>query len=93
MTAAAAPAKRAKAGGSFVGNWGLLALTVAIFAMFAIILPNTFPTFDNLRAILTNQSIPALLALAATIPIVTGRSISPSATGSGWPTCWRCTCW
>lgn len=72
MTAAVA-AKKPRAGGSFVGNWGLLVLTVLIFAMFAIILPNTFPTFDNLRAILTNQSIPALLALAATIPIVTGR--------------------
>ena len=44
-----------------------------LFVLFAVLLPQTFPTGTNLRAILTNQSIPALLALGATIPIVTGR--------------------
>ncbi|MEH3079253.1 MAG: ABC transporter permease [Quadrisphaera sp.] len=56
-----------------VGTWGLPVLTVLLFAVFALVLPNTFPTSTNLRAILTNQSIPALLALGAMIPIVTGR--------------------
>lgn len=56
-----------------VGTWGLPVLTVLLFVMFALLLPQTFPTGTNLRAILTNQSIPALLALGATIPIVTGR--------------------
>jgi ribose transport system permease protein len=60
-------------GGSFVGAFGLLGLTVALFVLFAVLLPDTFPTGTNIRAILTNQSIPAILALAATIPIVTGR--------------------
>ena len=66
-------ARRRASGGSFIGVWGLLTLTVAVFALFAVLLPDTFPTATNLRAILTNQSIPAILALAATIPIVTGR--------------------
>jgi ribose transport system permease protein len=60
-------------GGSLVGTYGLPVLTVLIFGIFALLLPDTFPTGTNIRAILTNQSIPALLALGATIPIVTGR--------------------
>jgi len=62
-----------RAGGPLVGSYGLLVLTVLIFGLFALLLPDTFPTGTNIRAILTNQSIPALLALGATIPIVTGR--------------------
>ncbi len=74
MSAAVAASTRKKAaGGTFVGTWGLLVLTLIVFGLFAVLLPSTFPTSTNLRAILTNQSIPAILALAATIPIVTGR--------------------
>lgn len=58
---------------SIIGVYGLLGLAVALFVLFAILLPDTFPTSTNIRAILTNQSIPAILALGATIPIVTGR--------------------
>jgi len=58
---------------SVVGVYGLLGLTVILFVAFALLLPDTFPTSTNIRAILTNQSIPAILALGATIPIVTGR--------------------
>jgi ribose transport system permease protein len=65
--------RRRSTGGSFIGTYGLLVLTVAAFAVFAVLLPDTFPTGSNLRAILTNQSIPAILALAAAIPIVTAR--------------------
>ena len=66
-------AVQSSAGGSLLGTYGLLGLTVAIFVLFALLLPSTFPTGTNLNAILTNQSIPAILALGATIPIVTGR--------------------
>lgn len=66
-------ARRAGSGGTVVGTYGLLALTAVVFGLFALLLPATFPTGANIRAILTNQSIPAILALAATIPIVTGR--------------------
>lgn len=64
---------KTRGGGTLVGTYGLLGLTVAVFVLFAVLLPDTFPTANNLKAILTNQSIPAMLALAATIPIVTGR--------------------
>jgi ribose transport system permease protein len=59
--------------GPLIGPYGLLALAALLFGLFALLLPETFPTGTNIRAILTNQSIPALLALGATIPIVTGK--------------------
>lgn len=75
MSAAADTARqgRRRSGGSFVGAYGLPVLTVLLFILFAALLPSTFPTGTNLRSILVNQSIPAILALGATIPIVTGR--------------------
>jgi ribose transport system permease protein len=66
-------ARRMPGGGAWIGTYGLLALTALVFVLFAVLLPATFPTGTNMRAILTNQAIPAILALAATIPIVTGR--------------------
>jgi ribose transport system permease protein len=60
-------------GGSLASAYGLLGITVIIFGLFAVLLPSTFPTATNMRSILSDQSIPAILALAATIPIVTGR--------------------
>ena len=65
--------RRRATGGSLIGTYGLLTLTIAIFVLFAVLLPSTFPTSTNITSILTNQSIPAILALGATIPIVTGR--------------------
>ncbi|WP_414820540.1 ABC transporter permease, partial [Streptomyces tricolor] len=51
---------------------GLPALGVVLFVLFSLMLPHTFPTRDTVQSLLSNQSIPAVLALAATIPIVTG---------------------
>lgn len=59
--------------GHLIGAYGLLALAALLFLAFSITLPDTFPTLDNISAILSNQSIPALLALGATIPIATGK--------------------
>ena len=56
-----------------VGTYGLPILAVLIFLLFSYLLPDTYPTASNLQAILTNQSIPALLALGAMIPIVTAK--------------------
>lgn len=56
-----------------LGTWGLPILAVILFIIFSIVLPNSYPTFSNLQGILSNQSIPAILALGAMIPIVTGN--------------------
>ncbi|MDH6125859.1 ABC transporter permease [Kitasatospora sp. GP82] len=70
------PSRRSPLGrlhGHLIGTYGLLALTALLFLVFSAALPDTFPTIDNISSILYNQSIPAILALGATIPIVTGK--------------------
>ncbi|MET9885628.1 ABC transporter permease [Streptomyces sp. NPDC006430] len=59
--------------GHLIGSYGLLALGALLFLVFSLALPETFPTRDTVSSILSNQSIPAILALGATIPIVTGK--------------------
>ncbi|MCX5254914.1 ABC transporter permease [Streptomyces canus] len=63
---------RHRPGGNLIGAYGLLALTALLYLAFSLALPDTFPTQDTLDSILSNQSIPAILALAAMVPIVTG---------------------
>lgn len=53
--------------------YGLVILTVFLIVLFSLLLPNTFPTLLNLRAIVSDKSIIALLSLAAMIPMVAGR--------------------
>jgi ribose transport system permease protein len=58
--------------GHLIGAYGLLVLTALLVLIFSLALPRTFPTLDTVDSILFNQSIPAILALAAMVPIVTG---------------------
>ena len=53
--------------------YGLVILTAFLILLFSILLPNTFPTLLNMRAIVSDKSMIALLALAAMIPMVAGR--------------------
>ncbi|HSW05998.1 ABC transporter permease [Aquabacterium sp.] len=53
--------------------YGLVGLTLLLALLFSLLLPDTFPTLFNLRAILSDKSVIALLALAATIPMITGK--------------------
>lgn len=59
--------------GRAIPVYGLPALAVALAVLFSVLLPHTFPTLFNLRAILSDKSVIALLALAATIPMITGK--------------------
>ncbi len=93
-----------RAGGHFIGAYGLLLLTALLFLTFSLTLPDTFPTLDNVSSILSNQSVSAILALGATIPIVTGRFDLSIGYGlglahvmvlnlivtDGWPWPWAC---
>lgn len=54
-------------------TYGLVILMVGLILAFSILLPATFPTMLNLRAILSDKAIIALLSLAAMIPMVAGR--------------------
>jgi ribose transport system permease protein len=53
--------------------YGLLILMIGLIVLFSILLPRTFPTLLNLRAILSDKSIIALLSLSAMVPMVAGR--------------------
>ena len=53
--------------------YGLLILMLALIALFSILLPDTFPTMLNLRSILGDKSIIAMLSLAAMVPMMAGR--------------------
>lgn len=54
-------------------TYGLVILMFVLIIAFSVLLPNTFPTMLNLRAILSDKAIIALLSLAAMIPMVAGR--------------------
>jgi ribose transport system permease protein len=54
-------------------TYGLVILMFALILAFSLLLPNTFPTLLNVRAILSDKAIIALLSLAAMIPMVAGR--------------------
>lgn len=54
-------------------TYGLVILMLALFVLFSVLLPNTFPTMLNLRAIISDKAIIAILSLAAMIPMAAGR--------------------
>lgn len=57
----------------FLPVYGLVILTGVLLVLFSILLPNTFPTMLNLRAIVSDKAIIALLSLGAMIPMAAGR--------------------
>ncbi len=59
--------------GRLLPVYGLVILTLALIILFSILLPRTFPTVLNLRSIISDKAIIALLSLAAMIPMAAGR--------------------
>ena len=57
----------------FIPTYGLVILMVFLIVLFSILLPNTFPTMLNVRAIVSDKAIIALLSLGAMIPMAAGR--------------------
>jgi ribose transport system permease protein len=53
--------------------YGLVILTALLILFFSLLLPDTFPTVLNLRSIVANKTIIAILSLAAMIPMAAGR--------------------
>ncbi len=54
-------------------TYGLVILMLGLILLFSILLPTTFPTLLNVRSILSDKAIIAILALAAMIPMAAGR--------------------
>ncbi len=57
----------------FVPVYGLVILMFLLIGLFTVLLPNTFPTMLNVRAIVSDKAIIALLSLGAMIPMAAGR--------------------
>jgi ribose transport system permease protein len=52
-----------------ISVWGLLVLLIILLIVFSLLRPDTFPTLFNIKSILNNKSVQALLALAVFIPM------------------------
>src|SRR5262249_43011242 len=52
-----------------ISVWGLLVLLILLIVVFSLLLPNTFPTYFNVKSILNNKSVQAMVALAVFIPM------------------------
>ncbi|MBV1703573.1 MAG: ABC transporter permease [Hyphomicrobiales bacterium] len=64
------PLDRAK---RYAPVYGLPILAALLAVFFALLLPDTFPTLLNLRSIVSDKSIIAILSLAVMIPMATGK--------------------
>ncbi len=53
--------------------YGLPILMVLLIIFFSVLLPDTFPTYLNVRSILSDKSLIALLSLASMLPMMVGR--------------------
>ena len=62
-------APRASALSRAISVWGLLVLLVALVIVFSVLRPDTFPTYFNMRSIIDNKAISALVALAVFLPM------------------------
>ena len=52
-----------------ISVWGILVLLILLMIIFSILRPDTFPTLFNIKSILNNKSVQALVALAVFIPM------------------------
>lgn len=54
-------------------NYGMVILTVMLFAFFAILRPTTFSSLLNFQLLASSKSVLLILALAVTIPMIAGK--------------------
>jgi ribose transport system permease protein len=56
-----------------VSVWGLLILLILLVIVFSLLKPDTFLTYFNIRSILSNKSVQALVALSVFIPMASNQ--------------------
>ena len=56
-----------------ISVWGLLVLLVLLVIVFSVLKPDTFLTYFNIRSILSNKSVQALVALSVFIPMTANQ--------------------
>ncbi|MCU1584766.1 MAG: transporter permease [Microbacteriaceae bacterium] len=55
-----------------LGNYGTIFALVIMIVVFTIVEPSTFPTLGNIRNVLTDMSLAAIVAAGVTLPLVAG---------------------
>lgn len=66
----------ARRGGQWVRGLsanGILLFLLLMIVVFSILLPQTFPTWNNSKALIADQAIPIILAIAAILPLSAGE--------------------
>jgi ribose transport system permease protein len=56
-----------------ISVWGLLVLLILLIIVFSLLKPDTFLTYFNVRSILSNKSVQALVALSVFIPMTANQ--------------------
>jgi ribose transport system permease protein len=56
-----------------ISVWGLLILLILLVLVFSALRPDTFLTYFNIRSILSNKSVQALVALSVLIPMTSNQ--------------------
>ena len=54
-------------------RFGALIVLVGLIVFFSLLLPSTFPTYENLTTILTTQDVLAILAIGLLVPLAAGE--------------------
>ncbi|MDQ1058117.1 ribose transport system permease protein [Arthrobacter globiformis] len=67
------PARSRPGPAAFLTRYGVIVFLILLVTIFALLMPRTFPTAGNLMAIVADQSIPIILALAAILPLAAGE--------------------
>jgi ribose transport system permease protein len=57
----------------FVTNYAAVGVLLGLIVFFSIVEPETFPTVDTAKSIVTSESVLAIVALAAIVPLVVGE--------------------
>lgn len=60
-------------GSSWFARFGLALMLLSLVVGFSLLKPESFATVDNYRALLNNQAVVVLLALAAMMPLIVGE--------------------
>ena len=67
------PGKGAPWHAKLTSNYGMVILTVVLFAIFAALRPSTFASLLNFQLLTSGKSVLLILALAVTIPMIAGK--------------------
>jgi len=73
MSGNASPSYLGSAVTRAISVWGLLVLLVLLIVVFSLLKPDTFLTYFNIRSILSNKSVQALVALSVFIPMTANQ--------------------